>query len=253
MARTAFRLAALTIWTIVQLRVRRPSRIMDMGIRLTGDERRATLVMGALDLAKRGGMDAVTIRAVAAQAGVSIGMVQYCFENKEELVVAMANQLVQELSGSARHTFGTLTDEPELRGRQGVYALIRTGLEWGWPVIEANPERRLLTYEITTHALRHREAGFPQAGAIAVAQREKMTDEVVAFLDECALRTETTWTEPVSMIARLGLATLDGLVLRWLVDRDTDAMRQHLDVLARFVADKAVDGPVAVGSAGGGE
>lgn len=224
-----------------------------MGSKLTGDERRASLVVSALDLAKRGGMDAVTIRAVAGQTGVSIGMVQYCFEDKEELVVAMAAQLVQELSGAARRTFDTLSDEPDLHGRQGVYALIRTGLEWGWPVIEANPERRLLTYEITTHALRNRAAGFPRAGAIAVAQRERMTAEVAAFLEECALRTETSWNEPVSAIARLGLAILDGLVLRWLVDRDTDAMKYHLDVLARAVADKAVDAPTAAGSAGGGE
>ncbi|WP_027501363.1 TetR/AcrR family transcriptional regulator [Rhodococcus sp. UNC363MFTsu5.1] len=224
-----------------------------MGSRLTGDERRATLVMSALELAKRGGMEAVTIRAVAAHTGVSIGMVQYCFENKEELVVAMAEQLVLELSGSARITFDTLTEWPDLRGRQGLYTLIRTGLEWGWPVIEANPERRLLTYEIMAQSLRHREAGFPRAGAIAVAQREHMTAEVAAFMDECARATGTAWTEPVSAIARFGLATLDGLVLRWLVDRDTEVTNRHLDVLAQAVAAKAVEVPADDDSVEDGE
>jgi AcrR family transcriptional regulator len=199
--------------------------------------------MSALELAKAGGMDAVTIRAVAAHTGVSIGMVQYCFENKEELVVAMAEQLVLELSGNARITFDTLVDTPEFRGRQGLYVLIRTGLEWGWPVIEANPERRLLTYEIMAQSLRHRAAGFPRAGAIAVAQREHMTAEVAAFLEECARTTRTAWVEPVSAIARFGLATLDGLVLRWLVDRDTEVTKGHLDTLAQAVAAKAVEVP----------
>ncbi|SEK98164.1 TetR/AcrR family transcriptional regulator [Rhodococcus maanshanensis] len=224
-----------------------------MGSRLTGDERRVTLVMSALELAKRGGMEAVTIRAVAAHTGVSIGMVQYCFENKEELVVAMAEQLVLELSGSARITFDTLIDWSELRGRQGLYRLIRTGLEWGWPVIEANPERRLLTYEIMTQSLRHRDAGFPRAGAIAVAQREHMTAEVAAFLEECSRGTGTAWTEPVSAIARFGLASLDGLVLRWLVDRDTEVTKRHLDALAQAVAAKAVEVPADDDSAEDGE
>ncbi|MFD4181852.1 TetR/AcrR family transcriptional regulator [Rhodococcus sp. NPDC058514] len=205
----------------------------------------------ALELAKRGGLDAVTVRAVAAQTGVSVGMVQYCFDDKEELVVAMADQLVKELSSSARRTFDTLPDQPDLRGRQGVYLLLRTGLEWGWPAIEANPERRLLTYEITTHALRHRAAGSTRAGAIAVEQRERMTAEVADFLEECAQRTRTSWAEPVSAITRFGLAALDGLVLRWLVDRDTEAMNYHLDGLARIIADKAVDAPPAGRSAGG--
>ncbi|MFC7407232.1 fatty acid desaturase family protein, partial [Georgenia alba] len=61
--------------------------------------------------------------------------------------------------------------------------------------------------------------------------------EATAFLDECAHRTDTAWTEPVPSVARLGLSALDGLVLRWLVDRDSDVIGRELDEIRRDVED----------------
>ncbi|MFC7450838.1 TetR/AcrR family transcriptional regulator [Rhodococcus daqingensis] len=211
--------------------------------KLPVDERRAQLVECALDLAERGGISAVTVRAVAAHAGVSLGMVHYCFEGKDELLAAMAERLVLELSASARQVFAAVREAPEVSGVRGLRELLQSGVDGMWSTMEANPNRRLLTYEITTHALRFRAAGSPPTGAVADEQYAVMDAEVSAFLDECAERTETTWTEPVAVIAHRSLAALDGLVLRWLVDRNTEAIRAELDEVVLAITSKAVEKP----------
>ncbi|WP_305094439.1 TetR/AcrR family transcriptional regulator [Prescottella sp. R16] len=209
--------------------------------RLPAEERRAQLVEAALSIAERGGIASVTIRAVAEEAGVSLGVVHYCFESKEALVAAMAESLVLQLSGGVRETFASVWDGRELSGLQDLREVLHTGLTAMWSLLEAFADRQLLTYEITAYALRHRAAGAPMAGSIAEEQYRVMDVEATVFLGEATRRTGCTWTEPVASIARFALAVIDGIVLRWLVDRDSDAIVAELDDLVRIVAAKAVE------------
>jgi AcrR family transcriptional regulator len=48
---------------------------------------RTTLSRATWDLIARGGMEAVSLRTVAAQAGVSMGRVQYYFKTKDDLLL----------------------------------------------------------------------------------------------------------------------------------------------------------------------
>ena len=61
--------------------------------RLPVAERREQLIEAALAVASRDGIDAATVRAVAAEAGVSLGVVHYCFQDKDELLRAMAHAI----------------------------------------------------------------------------------------------------------------------------------------------------------------
>lgn len=67
-----------------------------------------------------------------------------------------------------------------------------------------------------------------------------MDREAIAFLDECEELAGVRFTVPLAEVARSALAFIDGIVLRWLVDRDTDATLAALDDLARNVASSAV-------------
>ncbi|UYF92788.1 TetR/AcrR family transcriptional regulator [Rhodococcus aetherivorans] len=209
--------------------------------RLPADQRRAQLVESALALAEGGGLGAVTVRAVAEHAGVSLGVVHYCFESKEALVAAMGETLVLQLSQALRTAFTLPQNGPDPQGPRGLRQLLYAGITAMWPTIEATADRQLLTYEITTYSLRHRAAGELLGGNIATEQYRIMDVEAQAFLEECAARTGTEWVEPVSTVARLALAMLDGLVLRWLVDRDSDAIVTELDDIAAIVAGRAVE------------
>ncbi len=66
-----------------------------------------------------------------------------------------------------------------------------------------------------------------------------MDAETVAFLTLCATRADVTWITPVEQIARFALACMNGLVLRWLVDRDSDAALIALDDLVQILTSKA--------------
>ncbi|MGK5672147.1 TetR/AcrR family transcriptional regulator [Micromonospora sp. URMC 106] len=59
-------------------------------------ERRACLVAALLRVAARHGLHAVTMRSVAAEAGVSLRLVQYYFDTKAELMHAALRHLEQQ-------------------------------------------------------------------------------------------------------------------------------------------------------------
>ncbi|MFD1811621.1 TetR/AcrR family transcriptional regulator [Rhodococcus gannanensis] len=209
--------------------------------RLPAEERRAQLVESAMGIAERGGVGSVTIRAVAEDAGVSLGVVHYCFESKEALVAAMGEALVLQLSQALRYAFGQARADESETGIRALKGLLHSGLSAMWPIIEATPDRQLLTYEITAYGLRQQAAGAELAGAIANNQYATMDAEAVAFLESCAEHSGTRWTEPVPHIARFALAVIDGIVLRWLVDRDGEAVVAELDDLVQMVTRKAVE------------
>ncbi len=209
--------------------------------RLPADERRAQLIESALDLAERGGVGAVTVRAVAENAGVSLGVVHYCFESKEALVVAMGETLIRQLSEALHVAFDLPHDGPDPQGVRGLRQLLYAGLNAMWPMIEATADRQILTYEITTYSLRQRASEADLGGRIADEQYRIMDAEACRFLADCAERTGTTWTEPIEGIARMSLAMIDGLVLRWLVDRNGDFIVAELDDMAGIIATRAVE------------
>ncbi|SDE39129.1 TetR/AcrR family transcriptional regulator [Rhodococcus tukisamuensis] len=209
--------------------------------RLPADERRAQLVESAMGIAERGGISSVTIRAVAENAGVSLGVVHYCFDSKEALVAAMGESLVVQLSQALGFAFGQAQSEEQHGGLRGLREVLHSGITAMWPIIEATPNRQLLTYEITAYGLRQQAAGAELAGVIADMQYRTMDAQAVDFLEQSAAHTGTKWTEPVAHIARFALAVIDGIVLRWLVDRDSEGVIAELDDLVQMITGKAVE------------
>lgn len=210
--------------------------------RMPAPERRNQLVEAALTIASRSGVGAVTVRAVAEEAGVSLGVVHYCFQDKEEMVTAMGQSLVMQLAGSidavVDHIVNELDEIPT--GQSGLRDLLYRGLTTMWAHIESVPDRELLTYEITCYALRSRPSGSEASSRIAEEQYKVMDAQAFEFLNRAAELTRTTWTEPIVDLARLTILTTDGLCLRWLVDRDSDAVRRQLELLAGRLAAAAV-------------
>lgn len=205
------------------------------------------MIGAAIGLAESKGVSAVTTRDVARAAGVSLGVVHYCFENKD----AMMTELVKALSMELRDSADQAT---ELRaGVTGVGALedlLRIALAALWHDVEASRDRQLLTYETTTYALR--EGGqTPGKLRIAREQYEFNDDTMADLLEKLRMATDTEWTLPLSSLSRLSLAMLDGLVLRWLVDEDNQAAHDQLDRMASIVAGLAA--PARTGGNGNGQ
>ncbi|MBY6685169.1 TetR family transcriptional regulator [Rhodococcus sp. BP-149] len=209
-----------------------------MTVRLPADLRRSQLIEAGLTVAAEAGIAAVTVRAVAEHAEASLGVVHYCFENKEALVTAMGEALVQELGaavGTALHA-AAADGRRDCAGPRALREILHRGVAALWSVIESTADRQLLTYEITAYSVRSAGAG-PGIGTL---QYRVMDTETESFLEAAAEASRMRWTEPMASLTRSALATIDGVVLRWLVDQDTLAVIAELDDLAARIAAKAV-------------
>ncbi|MFE9581947.1 TetR/AcrR family transcriptional regulator [Nocardia sp. NPDC006044] len=200
------------------------------------EERRAHLIEAAIGLAEKKGVAGVTTRDVAQAAGVSLGVVHYCFENKDALMTELVKALSMELRDSVDANETVWQDVGS--GKEALQKLIRAGLELMWLNIEATPERQLLTYETTTYALREGEQ-TPAKLAIAREQYNFNDSTVADILEHARDATGNQWSVPLKSLSRFTLNVIDGVVLRWLVDNDSESVRSQLDLLSQMIAEYA--------------
>lgn len=208
-----------------------------MSSRLSVEERRAHLIEAAIGLAEKKGVAGVTTRDVAQAAGVSLGVVHYCFENKDALMTELVKALSMELRDSVDANETVWQDVGS--GKEALQKLVRVALELMWLNIEATPERQLLTYETTTYALREGES-TPAKLAIAREQYAFNDTTVADILDHARDATDCRWSVPVQTLSRFTLNVIDGVVLRWLVDNDSESVRGQLDLLSEMIANYTV-------------
>jgi len=185
-------------------------------------ERREQLVEAALTVASRDGIEAATVRAVASEAGVSLGVVHYCFQDKDELLRAMAHAITE------RNTVHGLEDLP--RGLPAATA-IEYAIEAVWASISGTRGSQLLSYELTTASLRNAELN-----QVAMEQYEGQwaaAAQVLAAVGEAA---DISWTMEAEEIARIVVAVVDGYSLAWLVDGDAEKALRGLHGLGAYLA-----------------
>jgi hypothetical protein len=88
---------------------------------MSGEEVRERLIDALLRQAARGGIEDLSVRAIAAEAGVNHGLVHRHFGSKGELVrAAIARTAGRIMAGGApgiaSRTFAVLAEGPEIRG-----------------------------------------------------------------------------------------------------------------------------------------
>lgn len=209
--------------------------------RLPVAERREQLIEAALNVATRDGIDGATVRAVAAEAGVSLGVVHYCFRDKDELLRAMAHTIAERNLGRG------VAEMPESAPAD---VLIFGVLDELWSNIRATRGAQLLTYELTTTSLRH-----PELKQVGVDQYVVSWAAAEHFAEEVERVAGVVWRVPRHIVARSIIATIDGFSLAWLVDSDDDAAYQGLRLFAQHLANLTVPvdeaamlGPSGVGA-----
>lgn len=188
--------------------------------------RREQLVAAALDVASTRGIDAATVRAVAAQAGVSLGVVHYCFDDKDALMRAVAEEITVRNADRARR------DLPEGTDMGTTLTLAVEGL---WDGLVQDRGSQILSYELTLASLRS-----ASLGTVAEAQYTHTHGTIRQFLEQVADASGMRWTVPTEVLARGVAAVLDGYALAWLVDHDDDAARAGLRAFATILARAAV-------------
>jgi len=180
--------------------------------------RREQLIDAAVRVAARDGVAAATTRAIATEAGASLASVHYCFESKQELLQEVLISIINELTGEAP------AGAPD---GASVAEMLRADLGALWAVVEREPGKQQVTYELTHYALR--TEGLE---GLAQWQYQVYYARSAERLRQIAARAGVEWAVPLPTLTRMLMNMIDGLVLGWLVDRDSELARGALEAFA---------------------
>lgn len=159
---------------------------------------KAALLAAAFDLIQKKGIESLSLREIAQQAGVSHAAPYRHFKSKEDLLAALATESLQELTGAVRIA---VDQEPDAALRLRVAA--RTYLRYAL----ANPAR----FELTFHAPFDREAypayvaAYTDSLALLAKVIESRGESQGAHRVESTLASDLIWAS-VHGISELGLA-----------------------------------------------
>ncbi|MCM2393525.1 TetR/AcrR family transcriptional regulator [Streptomyces albipurpureus] len=196
------------------------------------DTRRRQLVTAARRVLARQGLAGGTLRAVAAEAGVALGTVHYAFPSKEQLLRAVLEDVVEDISTVLREASQASTDL-----ESGILSAART--VWS-TVIRSEPDEHLMQYELSIWALR--TAGMAE---LARWQYDRYLDLITTHWQRVAARVGVTLSVPAEQLARLQLAGTDGLLLQYLVSHDARRSTADQETLIRQLVRYADPQPVA--------
>ena len=80
-------------------------------------QRRQALIDATIECLKRYGHDGLSIRTISAQAGVSVGLINHHFPNKDQLVAAAYRHFNSQLVGGLEAAVARAPDSPRARLR----------------------------------------------------------------------------------------------------------------------------------------
>lgn len=183
--------------------------------------RRAQLIDAAVAVAIRDGIEHTTIRAVAAEAGVSLGVVHYCFADKAELLRA-----VNAATGTA-NLAGVIAS---IDGAAGIRELLQASAQHLARSITERRAMHVVAFELTVAAVRD-----PELAPLVEAHYRTVCLAAETFLREVAAAARVRWTIPVPVLARLAVAMHDGLALDWLVEPTYSLVSEGIEAFATFL------------------
>lgn len=194
-----------------------------MARRDTADERRGEILQAAIRVLAREGLAEATTRKIAAEAGVNQAMLGYYFGGKDELLLAVLQEMMRLTGEIARAAV------PTDRGPREAFASALTAF---WAHVEEAPELQVMQYELTLYALRR-----PASAWLARQQYAGYAAVVEALVREVYAAAGQTPAIPAEELARFLVGGLDGMILQFVSDRDTARARRDLaNLIAAGVA-----------------
>ena len=186
------------------------------------DERRDQLVDAALEVMRHAGLGAVTTRAVTTQAGLPHGSFHYCFRTKADMFRAV---LTRQMRSAMAEAFALSTADLPPAER------IVAGLTAHLDRTRAEPDTALALLELV--ALSRRDE---MLRGITRWEQGAYIDAVREHVDQWSTHQNIRWSAPLEQVARLLVATADGISATWLSDRDDAGAATSITLAARTIA-----------------
>ena len=170
---------------------------------------RDALVSAAEEVFARQGFEGTSLEEIAATAGFSRGAIYSNFGGKEQLLLAV-NQRFNERFLAQFHDF--MEASPD----KGVPDLEAIAERWH-AMQHHDPQQLALGLEFTLHLLRN-----PAARDRIAEQRRQVVEMVARSIEQGAANLGATLKIPATTLARIVLATTDGLQLAGHFEPDQD-------------------------------
>ena len=191
--------------------------------RMSAVERREQLVAAAIRVMTRDGVVKATTRAIAAEAGMPLGVFHYAFRSKAELMAVVTETIAQQSKTEIDSaTLSGSVDDP--------YELVVGGLCAYFEHVVAHSDQHLVTYELTTTALRDAELE-----EVAKRQYDYYLQENEKLLAAVAELMGFEFTDPIPVVSRYVFSVMDGLALNWLARGNEEEARRVIELTARTI------------------
>ncbi|GAA1033308.1 MULTISPECIES: TetR/AcrR family transcriptional regulator [Amycolatopsis] len=178
-------------------------------------EREQQIVGAAVNVLSEVGVPATTLRAVAAEAGISLGTLHYVFPSKDLLLQSVLTTVIDEIAATLR---------AGLELDKGVEHALRAGVLNFWNrLVESRLGLQIMQYELATYSLR-----AEGAGGLAHLQYERYTTLVTRFCEQAAQAAGERCAVGFDVLGRISLAVVDGLILQHVANPDSE--RSHRDL-----------------------
>jgi TetR/AcrR family tetracycline transcriptional repressor len=189
--------------------------------------RRDEVLQGALGLLDDAGLDALTMRRLAAKLGVQAGAIYWHFANKQELVDAMVEALMSGVL--ARPTKGRWDEQLAELARRIAASLAkhRDGAVLTTKALKPGPESLGVSEKMLAIA---REAGFSKGASIAATS--VLGYYVLGYVTDMQA-TEAAKARGLRALLRAFVQTLDAERFPRLAEFDSAAL-EHLTTVSQF-------------------
>lgn len=180
------------------------------------------IVASARAVLMRDGVPGTSMRAVATEAGIPLGTLQYVFPTKLGLLRAVIEDIVEEI-------LELLKNSAEIES--GLEHAIRNGLRNFWEtLVDDHRALQMVQLELITYALR-----TPGLEDLPRWQYERYTEAVAAWCQEAATRSGEVSAVPFARLGRAVVGALDGLILQHVIHPDSDRAAEDLETLLEMV------------------
>ncbi|MET0306543.1 MAG: helix-turn-helix domain-containing protein [Solirubrobacterales bacterium] len=170
---------------------------------------RERILEAARAVLAREGYAGTTMRAIGREAGVAVGLANYHFNSRREL-------LADVIATSRSHFLGLAeTRVPDAPGPQ----TLRRILEMTRGLVDVMPDWYRVGADLDAQALRDDDLA-----ALAAANKDRGQADARAYFETVCRAFDVPPPEDVEGISAALLAAFDGLAVRALIDRDFDAV-----------------------------
>ncbi|MFE3105251.1 TetR/AcrR family transcriptional regulator [Nocardia tengchongensis] len=201
--------------------------------RVSADQRREDLAAAAVRVMMKVGVPATTTRLISDEAGVPQSVFHYCFRSKEELFEQLTRDVVESMVGEALDAVGNALDA--VGNAENFETSVQRSMQGLFTNAAEQPERQLVLYELTCLALRD-----PEKAGFAEWQYKQYFDHTGQLLVALADRAGVEWVAPINVLSRMVTTMIDGLILGWMADGNTEEATQAMDLFSAQLAGLAV-------------